>query len=470
MDTRVLRQTVGSLLLYSNVLEQPPMQHWVQLLEHLSRLNQAMPPATSPADHPPTHTPIADVCQTGILQTYGQWFQALAAAPQGWQDYLFTALITTATPFSEQVQTKNWDDLPAAMQLAVRHDLHILQQIYQWNCEAIFQAVHQAVPDVPIVSWVDRLDPALLPTAQGHAASHLRSQLEHFNDWADAIPQLVDYYRQFGTGIFAQYQALRWSDGDLQGIEQPDPICLENLVGYDWQQQSLVQNTQALLAGYPALNVLLYGSRGSGKSSLIKALVNQFGDAGLRLIEVSKASLGDLPNIVEQLRSCPQKFIIFVDDLSFEEDDDAFKSLKVVLEGGVTARPDNVVVYATSNRRHLIREFYGDRPQPKDADEIHQWDTLQEKMSFSDRFGLTLTFEPAAQPTYLQIVQHLAQAARLVISDADLEFRALQWATQHNGRSGRSARQFIDYLTADLALNPDSELNADSGLNQVTQQ
>jgi uncharacterized protein len=170
------------------------------------------------------------------------------------------------------------------------------------------------------------------------------------------------------------------------------------------------------------------------------------------LIEVSKASLGDLPQIVGLLRSVPQKFIIFVDDLSFEEDDDAFKSLKVVLEGGVTARPQNVVVYATSNRRHLIREFYGDRPRPQDADEIHQWDTLQEKMSFSDRFGLTLTFEPADQTTYLAIVQHLVKEARLVISDGDLEFRALQWATQHNGRSGRTARQFVDYLTAELAL------------------
>jgi uncharacterized protein len=433
MDQKTLHQTVRSLLLYRSVLTQPPLALWDRLL---AQFGQAADEAT----------------QTTMLETYGQWFNALADRHQGWQDYLFHTLITAENPFTQQVQTTDWADLPLAMRLAARHDLRIWQQIDQWHCAAIAQAVQQIVPHVPIVAWVDRLDPVLLPTPQGQAAAQLRSQLAHFSDWADAIPTLVDYYRQFGTGIFAQFHAFRWLDGGLVGVAHPDPVRLDNLIGYDWQRAALVQNTKALLAGYPALNVLLYGSRGSGKSSLIKGLVNQFGHQGLRLIEVSKANLGDLPDIVERLQATPQKFIIFVDDLSFEEDDDAFKSLKVVLEGGVTARPANVVVYATSNRRHLIREFYGDRPRPKDADEIHQWDTLQEKMSFSDRFGLTLTFEPADQTTYLAMVQHLVQEARLVISDADLEFRSLQWATQHNGRSGRSARQFVDYLTADLGL------------------
>jgi predicted AAA+ superfamily ATPase len=148
----------------------------------------------------------------------------------------------------------------------------------------------------------------------------------------------------------------------------------------------------------------------------------------------------------------PQKFIIFVDDLSFEEDDDAFKALKVVLEGSLTARPKNVIVYATSNRRHLIREYFSDRPTPKDNEEVHAWDTMQEKLSFSDRFGLTLTFEAADQKTYLHIVQHLAAQAGININQEDLEFQALQWATRHNGRSGRTARQFIDFLKADLAV------------------
>ena len=205
-------------------------------------------------------------------------------------------------------------------------------------------------------------------------------------------------------------------------------------------------------AGYPALNILLYGSRGSGKSSLVKSLLQAFSKRGLRLIEVSKSELKDLPVIVEKLRNLPQKFILFVDDLSFEEDDDAFKALKVVLEGSLTAKAKNVAVYATSNRRHLIREFFSDRPHPSDGEEVHAWDTLQEKLSFSDRFGLTLTFEPANQETYLTIVRHLAQKANINLSQEVLEFRAKQWATRHNGRSGRSARQFIDYLQGELII------------------
>ncbi|MFY7821210.1 MAG: ATP-binding protein, partial [Planktothrix agardhii] len=196
----------------------------------------------------------------------------------------------------------------------------------------------------------------------------------------------------------------------------------------------------------------LYGSRGSGKSSLIKSLLHEYSDRGLRLIEVAKSDLKDLPLVVEQLRGVPQKFIIFVDDLSFEEDDDAFKALKVVLEGNLTARPQNVIVYATSNRRHLIREYFEDRPSPKDQDEVHVWDTVQEKLSFSDRFGLTLTFPPADQNTYLNMVRHLASQGGIKISPEDLQFRALQWATRHNGRSGRTARQFVDFLTAELAV------------------
>ena len=200
--------------------------------------------------------------------------------------------------------------------------------------------------------------------------------------------------------------------------------------------------------------MLLYGSRGAGKSSLVKALVPEYGARGLRLLEVMKQQLGALPRMIDRLRDLPQKFIVFVDDLSFEEDDEAFKALKVVLEGNIVARPPNVVVYATSNRRHLVREYFEERPRAQDADEIHRWDTVQEKLSFSDRFGLTLTFEPPDQDTYLAIVHHRAHLAGLTLSPDDLSFRALQWATRHNGRSGRTAQQFIDWLTAEQAQTP----------------
>jgi predicted AAA+ superfamily ATPase len=276
--------------------------------------------------------------------------------------------------------------------------------------------------------------------------------LHRETEWKKAIVALADYYRSHGSGIYAKYRAFRWQ-GELIGIDNPDAIVLSEIVGYEYPKEALIKNTEVLLAGYNALHVLLYGSRGSGKSSLVKALLSEYGDRGLRLIEVTKSDLGDLPDIVDRLRHLPQKFIIFVDDLSFEEDDEAFKSLKVVLEGSLTAKAQNVVVYATSNRRHLVREYFVDRPRPSDADEVHSWDTVQEKLSFSDRFGLTLTFEPANQDTYLTIVKHLAALAKIELSQEDLEFRAKQWATRHNGRSGRTARQFIDFLQGELKIS-----------------
>jgi predicted AAA+ superfamily ATPase len=173
--------------------------------------------------------------------------------------------------------------------------------------------------------------------------------------------------------------------------------------------------------------------------------LTEYAQKGLRLIELNKADMLHLPQVVERLRASVLKFVIFIDDLSFEENEDQYKALKVLLEGTLTTRPQNVVVYATSNRRHLIREFFGDRPRPSQADEVHSWDTVEEKLSLSDRFGLTLTFEPANQTTYLQIVHHLARHYGIAVSDA-LTHQALQWAVRHNVRSGRTARQFIDYI------------------------
>jgi uncharacterized protein len=412
MNNQQLSWRSNALLIYQTVLADRPGQLWQELL-------------------------LADKDQ--ILVAYGAWFQSLAERQLGWQDYLLSQLLTTANPFTNQVQQTAWLELPAVLQQAVLHDLAILREIYGCRCAQIAQWVTVAT-GVETMAWADHL-----PTAP---ASNLLNSFDQQTDWSELLPDLIQHYRQFGTGRFAQFAAFRSQQGELQGIAYPDPIKLQNLVGYGWQQTALVQNTQALAAGFPALNVLLYGSRGSGKSSLVKALVHEF--ENLRLIEVPKTELIHLPHILEQLRASPQKFIVFVDDLSFEADEDSFKNLKVVLEGGLVARPTNIAVYATSNRRHLIREFFADRPRPQDSDEIHHWDTVQEQLSFSDRFGLTLTFEPADQDTYLQIVRHLA--VDLVITPEQLTFRALQWATQQNGRSGRTARQFVDFLRSELAL------------------
>lgn len=424
-----IQTQTASLLLYQAVLTDEVGQAFLNLLQALRQLElmQSM-----------RHSDIDDL---GCLRAYCNYFKALAAKNQSWQDYLITQILTDDNPFTRQVQQTDWANLSPALVAAAKQDLQALQILYQCSSEQLSQWVQAAVQlNVAPVAWnqlveVDRQFP--LPS----------------ENWANSVEELAAYYRKFGTGIFAKYKALRWQDGQLVGIAHPDPVQLNQLVGYEYQRDTLLKNTEFLLAGYPALHVLLYGSRGSGKSSLVKGLLNEFSDSNLRLVEVAKSDLRDLPTIVEQLRGVLQKFIIFVDDLSFEEDDDAFKALKVVLEGNLTARPQNVVVYATSNRRHLIREFFGDRPRPSDNEEVNAWDTVQEKLSFSDRFGLTLTFEPANQNTYLNIVHHLADGAGITLSQEDLQFRALQWATRHNGRSGRTARQFIDFLQAEVSSN-----------------
>ncbi len=430
MDTQSLQSTVrhlqrqaASLLIYRDILTHPIGEAFLNLLHHLR---------------------VVDDDGIGCLQAYGQWFAALSDAQQDWQTYLITQILWADNAFTQQVQRLPIDGHSSALVDAVCHDLQIIQALHAYtshHMSAWVQAI--AHLDTPPIPWVQPLP---------HLPHPIGSRFQQSNNWAELLYELASYHRHVGAGLFAQYHALRWQHHQLLGIAHPDPIRRSDLAEYSHQHEALIRNTKALLDGYPALHVLLYGSRGSGKSSLVKSLVHEFGDRGLRLVEVSKSELSALPEIADHLRDVPQKFILFVDDLSFEEDDDAYKALKVVLEGNLTARPQNVIVYATSNRRHLIREFFGDRPRPNDADEIHAWDTVQEKLSFSDRFGLTLTFEAADQPTYLAIVRHLAQQAQLAIAPEELEQRALLWATRQNGRSGRTARQFIDVLQAELTL------------------
>ncbi len=285
------------------------------------------------------------------------------------------------------------------------------------------------------------------------AEDEVRQLLVRSESWSEVLRGLEAYWKRCGTGVFARYRAFRWvhepSGGRIEPISHPDPIRLDDLIGNERERKLLVANTRHFLLGLPANNVLLYGDAGTGKSSMVKALVNEFGDQGLRLIEVAKEHLADFPHISAHLRGRPERFIVFVDDLSFEEQETQYKVLKAALEGTVEARPANVVVYATSNRRHLVREFFGDR---SGEGEVHARDTQQEKLSLADRFGLHLTFVSPGQEEYLRIVMGLAERRRLPVGSEELRRRALQWAQWQRGWSGRTARQFVDYLTAELAF------------------
>ncbi|MFZ4665100.1 MAG: ATP-binding protein [Prochlorotrichaceae cyanobacterium] len=464
-NSAILRETLGALqlwrsdvvglLLYRGVFSSAIGQVWQRLL------TQILDPH-----------PRAQDC----VLAYGDWFYALAASGQCWSEQIIAAIGLDDNPFSQQAQYRSLSEIPEGLQEAVRRDLQALQRLAQADLGLLSRAVEQIAHPLKPLMAIDGipLNTRHALREQSFVQNRSQSIAKVFStipdaisrdslpatvslDWSDRLSELATHYRQWGVGLWGQYACFRWHNGALQGLAHPDPVQLDQLVGYEDPKAVLVQNTEFLLQGYPAQNILLYGSRGSGKSSLIKALPHTYASRGLRLLEVPKSELHHLPQIVEQVRSSPQKFVLFVDDLSFEEDDDTFKSLKVVLEGNLTPRPANLVVYATTNRRHLVREFTDDRPRPQDATEIYAWDTLQEKLSFSDRFGLTLTFEPTDQNTYLEIVRHLAQQAQLAIDPADLDFQAKQWATRHNGRSGRTARQFIDWCIAHNLNCPQSE-------------
>ena len=244
------------------------------------------------------------------------------------------------------------------------------------------------------------------------------------------------------------HEAFRWRKqgqrGFLQPLPHPHRLALDDLLCLNRQKEEIERNTLQFLARRSANNILLWGSRGTGKSSLIKAIFNELRSQGLRLIEVDKDDLTDLPDILEHIRYRPEHFILFCDDLSFEASESGYKALKAALDSSVSATPDNVLIYATSNRRHLLPEFQRENREARVVDgEIHQGESVEEKISLSDRFGLWVSFHPFSQDQYLAIVRHWLH--RLGVSDAeqeDIDRAALQWALRRGSRSGRTAWQF----------------------------
>lgn len=244
-----------------------------------------------------------------------------------------------------------------------------------------------------------------------------------------------------GFGIFHKQKMFTYIENHIEPVRYPDPIRLFHLTGYESARNQVIHNTQAFLAGKPAANVLLYGDAGTGKSSTVKAIVNEYGDQGLRLVEISKGRLLQLPALIEELSQNPLRFIIFIDDLSFTQSSEEVGVLKAIIEGSASAKPENVVIYATSNRRHLIKESFSERA----GDDVHREETIQEQVSLSERFGLTVLFAKPNKKDYLHIVSSLAK--QLDVADTEnIEGLAEAYALKRGGRSGRTARQFIEAL------------------------
>ncbi len=257
------------------------------------------------------------------------------------------------------------------------------------------------------------------------------------------------YYNHYGCGKLAGFSAFKWDSEqrELVGIEHTDPVQLSDIIGYEYQKAELTRNTEAFINGRPANNVLLVGARGTGKSSSVKAVANCYFDEGLRLIEIAKSDFKHIPEIMSALRQWGKKFVLFIDDLSFEEFEAEYKILKSLIDGGMEVRPENVLIYATSNRRNLIKETWDDRS----GNELHRQDTINEKISLADRFGITLFYTLPNQEEYFKIVEEIAQRKSIDLTRAELRAEALRWEMSHSGRSGRIAKQFIDYLAGDSA-------------------
>ncbi|HLU83376.1 MAG TPA: DUF815 domain-containing protein [Trueperaceae bacterium] len=260
---------------------------------------------------------------------------------------------------------------------------------------------------------------------------------------SEAVSAYLQAIKQHGSGPAALNKALRYMGGSLSAVAAPQGTSLSELVGLGEQLTKLVANTQALIERRPSHNTLLYGPRGSGKSTAVRGLLERFGSRGLRLVELPVEELGRLSLLLDDLRRRPQSFVLFVDDLGFDDGDPGYRPLKTLLEGGLSGRPANVALYATSNRRHLVKERFAGRPDPLD-DDVHRWDTHHEKLALADRFGLTLTFPDASQRRYLELIRTLAARRDLVVEDLDQH--AVRFAEWGNGYSGRTARQFIDTL------------------------
>ena len=434
--------SLDRLALYTDILDDAIGQSYCAMLRHAT--------GESPLQF------IAALARlSGLLGEHAE-LESAHSHGDAWQSYLLTRLLEAENAFSRKAEVTGFAGLSPALTALAEQDLAILQQLFALNAAALRSFVAQQGWEeaLPYLAWEDFSSPG--PSGNHAPNAETGKALAAMQDWREAVPLLATHYRQHGTGDFARYQAFRWVraayGGRLQGVAHPDPVRLEELIGDERQRRLLMQNTEHLLAGYPANNVLLCGDRGTGKSSSIKALLHHYGESGLRLIEVAKEHLNDFPNILVELEVRPQSFVIFVDDLSFEPHETDYKALKAILEGSVAAQPRNVVIYATSNRSHLIRENFSDRTGILDG-EVHPKETLQETFSLSDRFGIRVTFVSPSQAQYLAIVAALATQRSLPIDAAALRARAITWAQQQNGFSGRTARQFVDFLEGELGTS-----------------
>lgn len=408
MNFSSLRYALQGLSAYRGLLDEPVFDQATTLIYTLS-VGQAE--QQDDRDH---------VWGEEALSAYAKLFQALCDGGfDGIGDWLWDKLRYTETPFALSAQS---DSASPALEQAARRDVDALLALAELDCGAILTAIA-----------------ALLPPEQA-------PMVQAMPRWTASAPfdfdRLVRFYREHGAGLYARYRAFLWEDGQLVPVADPDCPKPEDLLGYEQQRSQVETNTRQMMAGHYANNVLLFGDGGTGKSATVKSMLYLPGMEDLRLIEIQKENLTGLPQLMRSLGDRRQKFILFIDDLAFDQDDKTYSSMKTILEGSLEKRPANVVIYATSNRRHLVRQNFSDRGN----DEVDAAETIAEKTALAERFGLRIPYLSMSKADFLALVDYLAGQNGLALPAQELHARAMTWEIRHSGRTPRVARQFISSL------------------------
>ena len=366
-----------------------------------------------------------------------------------WHNYLAFILITNENSFSMTSEKVGAND--GTVNYFAKNDFKIFKKLFDFDFSEIEEALDidcfTIVNNYKAIGKKERMYNKNVSTK----VQDISRAIEGAKDENDIFKIVTDFYKAYGVGMFGLNKAFRIvhpTNGDMQfvPINNTEDVRLDDLIGYEIQKQKIVENTEAFVAGRKANNALLFGDSGTGKSTTIKAIINEYYDQGLRMIEIYKHQFQDLSQVISQIKNRNYRFIIYMDDLSFEEFETEYKYLKAVIEGGLEIKPDNVLIYATSNRRHLIRETWTDRTDLENNNGMHKSDTMQEKLSLVNRFGVTINYSKPSQKEYFQIVVGLAEKNGIHMPEEELCAEANKWELSHGGISGRTAQQFINYL------------------------
>ena len=364
-----------------------------------------------------------------------------------WHNYLTFYLITNENPFSLTCEQLGAN--AGSVNEFAKNDFKVFMNLFNYDFRPIEAAL--GINCFSLISDYKAIVKKELMYNKNvsEKVQALSLKLETAKDENEFFNYVTDFYKAYGVGMFGLNKAFRVIGGDngvtFTPINNMDKVMLDDLIGYEIQKKKLVENTEAFVQGRKANNALLFGDSGTGKSTSIKAIVNEYYDQGLRMIEIYKHQFKDLSNVIASIKNRNYKFIIYMDDLSFEEFEIEYKFLKAVIEGGVETKPDNILIYATSNRRHLIKETWNDRNDMESNNGLHRSDTIEEKLSLVNRFGCQISYSKPSQKEFFDIVIGLARKNNVKMTDEELMAEANKWELSHGGISGRTAQQFINY-------------------------